>query len=151
MDLSPELLVAIGGILTALGTSGIAWYNARRSARKDLVATLQGEIERLNARLVKWEEVGAKRDEQRESLLRRVLTLETDNATLRQRVTNLESENVLLRQRVVILETENASLKMLNLALQTQVEALIAGKVEAPVEPLVAKKTRKRSKAAVEG
>jgi len=96
MEASPELLVAIGGILTALITGGLSWYNARHAAKKDLVNFLQGEIERLTKRIVALEQETDTKDKEYEMLRQRVFALESDNATLNQKIITLEAENVRL-------------------------------------------------------
>lgn len=96
MNISPEFLVALTGVLTALVTGGIALYNARHTARKDLVDILQEEIERLTQRVIILEQEKTEKDEQYGALLQRVFALETDNAALKQKIITLEAENVRL-------------------------------------------------------
>ena len=96
--MSTELLIALTGIITALITGGVAFYNARHAARKDIVDILQEEAERLANRISVLEQEKAERDAQYEKLLQRVFVLETDNAKLKQRIITLEAENARLRE-----------------------------------------------------
>lgn len=93
MNIGPEFLVALAGVLTALVTSGIALYNAWHVVHRDIVDTLQEEVERLTKRIVFLEQEKTTRDEQYEVLRQRVFGLEADNAALKLRVVSLETEN----------------------------------------------------------
>jgi chaperonin cofactor prefoldin len=94
--MSPEFLIALTGIITALITGSIALYNARHAARKDLVDTLQEETERLGQRIQILEQEKTARSGEYDKLLQRVFILEADNATLKLRIVTLEADNVRL-------------------------------------------------------
>lgn len=67
-----EILLAIGAVITAT----VAYLNYRNTARKDVVALLQGEVTRLSERLAasdkEHEEEIARRDTERKRLRNRV-------------------------------------------------------------------------------
>jgi chromosome segregation ATPase len=96
--MSPELLIAISGLVTAVITGALSFYNARHTARKDIIAVLEDEITRLTARIVTLEQERDEKNKQYNELQARVLSLEADNATLKAKVEALEVENARLVQ-----------------------------------------------------
>jgi Tfp pilus assembly protein PilN len=51
MEVSPELLIAAGGIITVTSTLVSSWAVSRRSARKDALKSLQEEVERQSIQI----------------------------------------------------------------------------------------------------
>jgi hypothetical protein len=50
MDLTPELIIAYGTLITVVSTAASSWLVNRRSARKDEVAELKKEVEKWRNR-----------------------------------------------------------------------------------------------------
>jgi len=94
--MKPELLIAISGLVTALLTGALAFYNASHAAKKDMIALLQQEITRLQGRVTTLEKEKAEKTTQYDELLARVFALEADNAALKIRIKALEDENARL-------------------------------------------------------
>lgn len=90
------IILAIGSLLTAIVTAAIALYNTRRTARKDELGLLRGEVERLAKRL--------------EASDKRIEELEQENRTLHRQVATLGAENAALR---AVLQTHGIEVPVL--------------------------------------
>ena len=82
MNITPELIIATSGLVTALFVAWGQYRSMRLAARKDEVDLLRGEVSRLQSRVSALEEKNVK--------------LNSDNDMLRQ-------ENSLLREEIYML------------------------------------------------
>jgi predicted nuclease with TOPRIM domain len=92
MTLTPELLIAINVLFTGIILGSVQIYNSRRTARKDDLEWLRGEVARLNLRL--------------ENQDKEIDGLRLENSTLHRQMIQLMDENEQLRNRNVELQNQ---------------------------------------------
>lgn len=105
MNLTPELLTALGGAFVAIISALISFRTQAQSAKRDIIITLNDQITRMDERIKSLEFKIAEQDK----------TIDAQDGTmrmLRSRIAELESQNMLKDKRIKELEEEIARLKL---------------------------------------